>query len=237
MLNLNCCSYFLTALCLSKERPLPVSSQVGDIVKVTRMNISGQWEGEVNGRRGLFPFTHVKIIDPQNPDESDWTAPEHSVSPLSHVLACSWLYVSDHPHRHLHPPLPTCCREAFWLFTALDTRSKLRPDPTSCSCVPAPGRAAFLWVPFSFSRHWPTECLCVSACVHALPEVQRIAGCWCVLWRKGCVERLHPWHSRHPWNIWHKHEHAVKCWCWQCHLWQSGSFGSRHKRENNTSDW
>jgi proto-oncogene C-crk len=44
---------------------------VGDIVKVTRMNISGQWEGEVNGRRGLFPFTHVKIIDPLNPDECE----------------------------------------------------------------------------------------------------------------------------------------------------------------------
>lgn len=62
---------FYDCLCLSKECPLSVSSQVGDIVKVTRMNISGQWEGEVNGRRGLFPFTHVKIIDPQNPDESD----------------------------------------------------------------------------------------------------------------------------------------------------------------------
>ncbi|TKC45447.1 hypothetical protein EI555_011743 [Monodon monoceros] len=44
---------------------------VGDIVKVTRMNINGQWEGEVNGRKGLFPFTHVKIIDPQNPDENE----------------------------------------------------------------------------------------------------------------------------------------------------------------------
>ncbi|KAG7264795.1 hypothetical protein CRUP_038337 [Coryphaenoides rupestris] len=55
------CAYDKTALAL----------EVGDIVKVTRMNISGQWEGEVNGRRGLFPFTHVKIMDPQNPDESD----------------------------------------------------------------------------------------------------------------------------------------------------------------------
>ncbi|XP_029025177.1 crk-like protein [Betta splendens] len=55
------CAYDKTALAL----------EVGDIVKVTRMNISGQWEGEVNGRRGLFPFTHVKIIDPQKPDESD----------------------------------------------------------------------------------------------------------------------------------------------------------------------
>lgn len=50
---------------------VPFSRQVGDIVKVTRMNINGQWEGEVNGRKGLFPFTHVKIIDPQNPDESE----------------------------------------------------------------------------------------------------------------------------------------------------------------------
>ncbi|XP_003978908.1 crk-like protein [Takifugu rubripes] len=55
------CAYDKTALAL----------EVGDIVKVTRMNINGQWEGEVNGRRGLFPFTHVKIIDAQNPDESD----------------------------------------------------------------------------------------------------------------------------------------------------------------------
>ncbi|XP_059382189.1 crk-like protein [Carassius carassius] len=55
------CAYDKTALAL----------EVGDIVKVTRMNISGQWEGEVNGRRGLFPFTHVKILDPQNPDECE----------------------------------------------------------------------------------------------------------------------------------------------------------------------
>ncbi|XP_035247349.1 crk-like protein [Anguilla anguilla] len=55
------CAYDKTALAL----------EVGDMVKVTRMNISGQWEGEVNGRRGLFPFTHVKIIDPLNPDESE----------------------------------------------------------------------------------------------------------------------------------------------------------------------
>lgn len=60
---------------LSSPRLIPahlaVFPQVGDMVKVTRMNINGQWEGEVNGRRGLFPFTHVKIIDAQNPDESD----------------------------------------------------------------------------------------------------------------------------------------------------------------------
>ncbi|KAM6377869.1 crk-like protein [Pluvialis apricaria] len=55
------CAYDKTALAL----------EVGDIVKVTRMNINGQWEGEVNGRKGLFPFTHVKIFDPQNPDENE----------------------------------------------------------------------------------------------------------------------------------------------------------------------
>ncbi|XP_028829178.1 crk-like protein [Denticeps clupeoides] len=55
------CAYDKTALAL----------EVGDIVKVTRMNISGQWEGEVNGRRGLFPFTHVKLLDGQNADETE----------------------------------------------------------------------------------------------------------------------------------------------------------------------
>ncbi|XP_042300032.1 crk-like protein [Sceloporus undulatus] len=55
------CAYDKTALAL----------EVGDIVKVTRMNINGQWEGEIHGRKGLFPFTHVKIIDPQNPDENE----------------------------------------------------------------------------------------------------------------------------------------------------------------------
>ncbi|CAO2631064.1 Crk-like protein [Lemmus lemmus] len=55
------CAYDKTALAL----------EVGDIVKVTRMNINGQWEGEVNGRKGLFPFTHVKIFDPQNPDDNE----------------------------------------------------------------------------------------------------------------------------------------------------------------------
>ncbi|XP_043924780.1 crk-like protein [Protopterus annectens] len=55
------CAYDKTALAL----------EVGDIVKVTRMNINGQWEGEVNGRRGLFPFTHVKILDPKNPEENE----------------------------------------------------------------------------------------------------------------------------------------------------------------------
>ncbi len=27
------------------------------------MSISGQWEGELNGKVGHFPFTHVEFID------------------------------------------------------------------------------------------------------------------------------------------------------------------------------
>ncbi|XP_017853526.1 adapter molecule Crk isoform X2 [Drosophila busckii] len=37
--------------------------EVGDIIKVTKTNINGQWEGELNGRRGHFPFTHVEFVD------------------------------------------------------------------------------------------------------------------------------------------------------------------------------
>jgi len=37
--------------------------EVGDIVKVTKMSINGQWEGEFNGKVGHFPFTHVEFID------------------------------------------------------------------------------------------------------------------------------------------------------------------------------
>jgi len=37
--------------------------EIGDIVKVTKMSINGQWEGELNGKVGHFPFTHVEFID------------------------------------------------------------------------------------------------------------------------------------------------------------------------------
>ncbi|XP_044129454.1 adapter molecule crk isoform X1 [Bufo gargarizans] len=43
--------------------------EVGDLVKVTKINVSGQWEGECNGKYGHFPFTHVRLLDQQNPDE------------------------------------------------------------------------------------------------------------------------------------------------------------------------
>ncbi|KAJ8299727.1 hypothetical protein KUTeg_023787 [Tegillarca granosa] len=41
----------------------------GDIVIVTKMNSNGQWEGEINGRKGIFPFTHVKL-DVDNTDNN-----------------------------------------------------------------------------------------------------------------------------------------------------------------------
>ncbi|KAH8256354.1 hypothetical protein KR032_003398, partial [Drosophila birchii] len=37
--------------------------EIGDIIKVTKTNINGQWEGELNGRNGHFPFTHVEFVD------------------------------------------------------------------------------------------------------------------------------------------------------------------------------
>ncbi|CAH2244921.1 jg21766 [Pararge aegeria aegeria] len=37
--------------------------QEGDIIKVTKMNINGQWEGELNGKVGHFPFTYVEFLD------------------------------------------------------------------------------------------------------------------------------------------------------------------------------
>lgn len=38
-------------------------AQVGDIVLVTAMHLTGQWEGQINGLSGFFPFTHVKFLD------------------------------------------------------------------------------------------------------------------------------------------------------------------------------
>lgn len=46
--------------------------EVGDRIKVTKMNINGQWEGELNGKVGHFPFTHVEFIESElNADEEE----------------------------------------------------------------------------------------------------------------------------------------------------------------------
>ncbi|KAL3841493.1 hypothetical protein ACJMK2_019631 [Sinanodonta woodiana] len=36
--------------------------KVGTIITVTKMNVNGQWEGEINGTSGMFPFTHVRFL-------------------------------------------------------------------------------------------------------------------------------------------------------------------------------
>ncbi|XP_013789102.1 adapter molecule Crk-like [Limulus polyphemus] len=43
--------------------------EVGDVIKVTKMNINGQWEGELRGKTGHFPFTHVEFIDSENSED------------------------------------------------------------------------------------------------------------------------------------------------------------------------
>lgn len=45
--------------------------EVGDVVTVTKMSINGQWEGELRGKVGHFPFTHVEFIDEDNDENGD----------------------------------------------------------------------------------------------------------------------------------------------------------------------
>jgi proto-oncogene C-crk len=40
------------------------------MIKVLKMNINGQWEGELNGKLGHFPFTHVEFVDGDNNSEN-----------------------------------------------------------------------------------------------------------------------------------------------------------------------
>jgi len=40
-----------------------ISFQVDDIVTVLRVDESGWWEGEIQGKRGLFPGNHVELIE------------------------------------------------------------------------------------------------------------------------------------------------------------------------------
>jgi len=46
--------------------PEALPLEIGEIIKVTRMNVNGQWEGMIGDRKGHFPFTHVKIVDPNS---------------------------------------------------------------------------------------------------------------------------------------------------------------------------
>lgn len=42
---------------------LVISLQKGEIILVTSTNINGQWEGELNGKKGHFPFNFIKFIE------------------------------------------------------------------------------------------------------------------------------------------------------------------------------
>ncbi|XP_034939280.1 adapter molecule Crk [Chelonus insularis] len=44
--------------------------EIGDIIKVTKTNINGQWEGELHGKVGHFPFTHVEFVDNETSEEN-----------------------------------------------------------------------------------------------------------------------------------------------------------------------
>lgn len=53
---------------IRRKVPCPYDSmaltlEVGDIVTVTAMHPTGQWDGEVNGKHGTFPFTYVRFED------------------------------------------------------------------------------------------------------------------------------------------------------------------------------
>jgi len=40
-----------------------LSFKAGDSIIVTKQNDNGLWEGECEGRKGLFPFNHVRLLD------------------------------------------------------------------------------------------------------------------------------------------------------------------------------
>jgi C-crk adapter molecule crk len=68
----------LPALAIVKQARVPnaydktaLKLEKGDIINVTKTNINGQWEGELRGKSGHFPFTHVEFIDDNNSSIDD----------------------------------------------------------------------------------------------------------------------------------------------------------------------
>lgn len=45
--------------------------EIGDMIKVTKININGQWEGELRGKIGHFPFTHVEFVESDDTQNED----------------------------------------------------------------------------------------------------------------------------------------------------------------------
>lgn len=54
--------------------------EVGDIILVTKTNINGQWEGELKGKSGHFPFTHVEFIESVEDSNAAEAADAHNHS-------------------------------------------------------------------------------------------------------------------------------------------------------------
>nr|XP_006822311.1 PREDICTED: crk-like protein-like [Saccoglossus kowalevskii] len=48
--------------------PQALKLEVGAILTVLEQNINGQWRGELNGKVGTFPFTHVRILQDSDMD-------------------------------------------------------------------------------------------------------------------------------------------------------------------------
>lgn len=46
--------------------PTALSFRAGDVIKVTKQNENGMWEGEINNRKGHFPFKLVEVVDSAN---------------------------------------------------------------------------------------------------------------------------------------------------------------------------
>lgn len=59
---------------------------MGDIIKVTKTNINGQWEGELKGKTGHFPFTHVEFIEQENQQQQ----PQHQYQNNGVKISDEW---------------------------------------------------------------------------------------------------------------------------------------------------
>lgn len=69
-LNSNLFQRKLPAMAIVRQGRVPnaydktaLKLEIGDLIKVTKTNINGQWEGELKGKIGHFPFTHVEFTD------------------------------------------------------------------------------------------------------------------------------------------------------------------------------
>ena len=93
--------------------------QVGDIVKVTKMSINGLWEGELNGKVGHFPFTHVEFIDRWG---QSWGS-----GMIFFGSGSNFQMVSD--------PSPDLVSDPTWFFSSIYFYMNFTFVSPSCKCV------------------------------------------------------------------------------------------------------